>query len=82
MVNLTNTYSHCYYTGSISFELQWIRKIEGENSLKFMFQLHQDIAEWDNVNWTAITEFDFVDSTTNFSTGAGKDISLLLTGER
>ena len=69
IINATQTYSSCYYTGAISFSLKWIRKIEGQNTLKFMLKLEQDIQEWKNVNFTEVTDFDLVDPITNISTG-------------
>lgn len=52
VVNTTNTYSQCFWTDPITFSNVWIRKYEGNNSLKFEFQLNQEINEWSNVNFT------------------------------
>jgi len=46
----------------------WIRKYEGNNSLKFEFQINQEIDEWANVDFNSILTIDQVDST-NMSTG-------------
>jgi cysteine-rich repeat protein len=71
IVNLTMTFSQCYFSASITFSLIWIRKIEGTNTLKFEFELGQRIKQWSTVNFTNILAIDNVDSTTNLSTGLG-----------
>ena len=49
----------------------WIRKFEGNNSLKFQFQLQQRIEQWKTVNFTDIISVDTIDPTTNMSNGFG-----------
>lgn len=47
----------------------WIRKLEGQNTLKILFQLGQAIDEWRSVNFTTILSIDVVDPSTYISTG-------------
>ena len=68
MVNASNTYSACFFTSAVTFSLVWIRKFEGNNSLKFEFSLDQDTNQWASVDFNTILTIDQVDSA-NLSTG-------------
>lgn len=69
VVNATSSYSWCFWTSTVSFELVWTRKFEGNNSLKFMFKLDQQIGEWANVDFRAVLSLNQLDKNTKIPTG-------------
>jgi len=71
---MTQIFSACYYTGNITFDILWIRKIEGYNGLKFLFQLNQQIDQWSSMNFASIASFDFIDTSTNFTLGMSQEM--------
>jgi len=45
----------------------WTRKFEGNNSLKFQFQLEQQLGQWSSVDFSNAVAIDQYDKTTNLS---------------
>jgi len=67
-MNGTNTYSDCFFSDAITFQTVWIRKFEGNNSLKFEFRLDQQIDQWATVDFQSCLTIDEVDLA-NLTTG-------------
>lgn len=61
MVNSTSSFSKCFYSGKISAKKVWIRKLEGVNTLKCLFQLEQLIYHYRFMNFSKLVDVEYND---------------------